>query len=92
MAWIHQVAERAPEVFILLAVALGTLLGRVGVRGFSFGAPACTLIVAVLLGQLGTIIIPALLKSIFSGLFVFIIARARTSLPRSVSRLSPKSR
>jgi aspartate-alanine antiporter len=73
MAWIHQVAERAPEVFILLAVALGTLLGRVRVRGFSFGAPACILIVAVLLGQLGTIVIPALLKSIFFGLFVFTI-------------------
>jgi putative transport protein len=73
MAWIHQVAERAPEVFILLAVALGTLLGRVRIRGFSFGAPACILIVAVLLGQLGTIVIPALLKSIFFGLFVFTI-------------------
>jgi aspartate-alanine antiporter len=71
--WAHHVAERAPEIFILLAVAIGTLLGRIRIHGFSFGAPACTLIVAVVLGQLGAIVIPPVLKSIFFGLFVFTI-------------------
>lgn len=73
MAWTQQIAERAPEIYIFLAVAAGALLGRVRIRGFSLGAPACTLIVAVVLGQFGTIVIPALLKSIFFGLFVFTI-------------------
>src|SRR5262249_48171981 len=36
-------------------------------------ATACTLIVAVILGQLGTFAIPSLLKSILFGLFVFTI-------------------
>ncbi len=73
MAWAHQVAERAPEIFIFLAVAIGMLLGSVRIRGFSIGAPACTLIVAVVLGQFGMIVVPPLLKSIFFGLFVFTI-------------------
>jgi len=73
MDWANHVDERAPEVFILLAVAIGMLLGHVRVRGFSLGAPACTLIVAVVLGQFGTIVIPPLLKSIFFGFFVFTI-------------------
>jgi aspartate-alanine antiporter len=73
MPWAQHVAERAPEIFIFLAVAIGTLLGRIRIWGFALGAPACTLIVAVVLGQFGTIVIPPLLKSIFFGLFVFTI-------------------
>jgi putative transport protein len=49
------------------------MLGRVRIRGFSLGVPACILVVAVILGQLGTIVIPPLLKSILFGLFVFTI-------------------
>jgi putative transport protein len=73
MAWIEHVAAQAPEIFLFLALAIGTMLGRLRVRGFAIGATACTLIVAVLLGQFGTFVIPPLLKSIFFGLFVFTI-------------------
>ncbi len=73
MDWAHHVAERAPEVFIFAAVAIGVLLGRVRVHGFALGAPACTLIVAVVLGQFGAIVVPPVLKSILFGLFVFTI-------------------
>lgn len=73
MAWLRHVASSAPEIFIFLAVAIGTLLGRIRVHGFSLGPTACTLIVAVVLGLFGTIVIPSLLRSIFFGLFVFTI-------------------
>jgi putative transport protein len=73
MASVQHVATQAPEIFLFLAVAIGTILGRIRIHGFSLGATACTLIVAVILGQLGTIVIPPLLKSIFFGLFVFTI-------------------
>jgi putative transport protein len=73
MTWINHVATSAPEIFLFLALAIGTMLGRLRVRGFAIGATACTLIAAVLLGLLGTFIIPPLLKSIFFGLFVFTI-------------------
>src|SRR6516165_2546554 len=67
MQWIGHVATTAPEIFLFLAVAIGTLLGRIRVHGFSLGPTACTLVVAVVLGLFGTITIPGLLKSIFFG-------------------------
>ena len=70
---IRSVISTAPEIFLLLAIALGTFLGRLRIAGFSIGATACTLIVAVILGQLGNFVIPPLFKSIFFSLFVFTI-------------------
>jgi putative transport protein len=71
--WLHHAAAAAPEIFIFLAVAIGTILGRIQIRGFALGATACTLLVAVALGQFGPFVIPPLLRSIFFGLFVFTI-------------------
>ena len=73
MTWVNQVVANAPEIFLFLALAIGTILGRVRIRGFAIGATACTLVVAVVLGQLGVFVIPPILKSIFFGLFVFTI-------------------
>ena len=73
MAWVHHVVAQAPEIFLFLAIAIGTVLGRIRIRGFALGATACILMVAVILGQLGAFVIPPLLKSIFFGLFVFSI-------------------
>jgi putative transport protein len=73
MDTIRWVISTAPEIFLLLAIALGTFLGRLQFKGFSVGATACTLVVAVLLGQLGNFVIPPLFKSIFFSLFVFTI-------------------
>ena len=73
MAWVHHIVTSAPEIFIFLAVGIGTLLGRIRIHGFTIGATACSLIVAVILGQLGPFVIPPVLKSIFFGLFVFTI-------------------
>ena len=63
----------APEIFLLLAVAIGTILGRVRVRGFAIGTTECTLIVAVLIGQLGIFTFPPVLRGILFSLFVFTI-------------------
>ena len=73
MDTIKSVASTAPELFLLLAIALGTFLGRLRIAGFSIGATACTLVVAVILGQLGNFVIPPLFKVIFFSLFVFTI-------------------
>ncbi len=73
MGIIGWVISTAPEIFLLLAIALGTFFGRLQIKGFSVGATACTLVVAVLLGQLGNFVIPPLFKSIFFSLFVFTI-------------------
>lgn len=73
MALVQHVVASAPEIFIFLAIGIGTLLGRIRIHGFTIGATAWTLIVAVALGQLGVFVFPPLLKSIFFGLFVFTI-------------------
>jgi putative transport protein len=73
MTWVHYAVASAPEIFLFLAVAIGTVLGQFRFRGFALGATACTLIVAVILGQLGTFVIPPVLRSILFALFVFTI-------------------
>jgi putative transport protein len=73
MNTIRSVVSSSPEIFLLLSVALGTFFGRLQIKGFSVGATACTLVAAVLLGQLGDFVIPPLFKSIFFSLFVFTI-------------------
>ncbi len=45
MSLIRVAVADAPEVFLLLAIAIGTALGRVRIRGFAVGATACILLV-----------------------------------------------
>jgi aspartate-alanine antiporter len=73
MTWVRYAVANAPEAFLLLALTIGTVFGRIRVRGFAIGASACILITAVVLGQLGTFVIPPLLRSLLFGLFVFTI-------------------
>jgi putative transport protein len=73
MNTVSWIISTAPEIFLLLAVAIGTIFGRVRIRGFSIGTTACTLIVAVLIGQLGTFTFPSVLRIILFSLFVFTI-------------------
>ncbi|RXH15255.1 aspartate:alanine exchanger family transporter [Bradyrhizobium guangzhouense] len=73
METVRWIIATAPEIFLLLAVAIGTVLGRIKVRGFSIGTTACILIVAVLIGQLGSFTFPPILRAILFSLFVFTI-------------------
>ena len=73
MSTVQWVISTAPEIFLLLAIAIGTILGRIKLRGFSIGTTACILIVAVLIGQLGSFSFPPILRTILFSLFVFTI-------------------
>ncbi|MCP3394786.1 transporter [Bradyrhizobium sp. CCGB12] len=73
METVRWIITTAPEIFLLLAIAIGTILGRIKVRGFSIGTTACILIVAVLIGQLGSFTFPPILRAILFSLFVFTI-------------------
>jgi uncharacterized transporter YbjL len=59
MDTVRWIIATAPEIFLLLAVAIGTVLGRIRIAGFSIGTTACTLIVSVIIGQLGTFTFPS---------------------------------
>ncbi|MBR0779921.1 aspartate:alanine exchanger family transporter [Bradyrhizobium iriomotense] len=73
MDTVRWIITTAPEIFLLLAIAIGTILGRIRIRGFSIGTTACILIVAVLIGQLGSFTFPPILRAILFSLFVFTI-------------------
>jgi hypothetical protein len=73
MDTVRWIISTAPEIFLLLATAISTLLGQIRIRGFAIGATACILIVAVLIGQLGTFTFPSVLRVILFSLFVFTI-------------------
>ncbi|MEJ1156696.1 aspartate:alanine exchanger family transporter [Prosthecomicrobium sp. N25] len=73
MAMLQTVIAKAPEVFLLLSIALGTVLGKVRIKGFAIGGTASILLVSVILGQFGEFVIPGILKSILFGMFVFTI-------------------
>ena len=61
-----------PEVAVFLSIALGTLVGRVRLGVFHLGSVAGSLLVGLLIGQLG-IEVPAILKSVFFGLFIYAV-------------------
>src|SRR5258708_6657973 len=71
MGTIRWVISTAPEIFVLLATALGTFFGRLQIKGFSIAATAYTLIMTLMLRQLRTFVIPPLFKSIFFNLFAY---------------------
>lgn len=73
MDTVRWIISAAPEIFLLLVVAVGTILGRIKIRGFAIGTTACILIVAVMIGQLGTFTFPSLLRMVLFSLFVFTI-------------------
>ncbi len=59
-----------PELALFLTIALGFLIGRVEVRGFSLGIVVGCLLAGVVVGQLD-ISIPAIVKTVFFDLFLF---------------------
>src|ERR1700716_546949 len=70
---VRWIISTAPEIFLLLSVAIGTILGRFRIRGFAIGTTACILMVAVLIGQLGPFTFPPVLRVVLFSLFVFTI-------------------
>src|SRR4029078_7921010 len=73
MQTIQWIIATAPEIFLLLAIAIGNIIGRQKFFVFSIGTTASILVVSVILGQFGAFTIPAVLKTILFSLFVFTI-------------------
>jgi hypothetical protein len=90
MGTVRWIISTAPEIFLLLAIAIGSTLGRVRIGGFSVGTTACTLIVAVLIGQLGPFTFPPVLRGVLFSLFVFTIGYR--SGPEFFASLSERTR
>jgi putative transport protein len=70
MNWFVTALRQNPELAIFLTLALGFLIGKVKIGGFSFGTVVGTLLAGVLVGQLN-IQVPAIVKTVFFDLFLF---------------------
>ena len=70
MTWFVEGLRHNPELAIFLTLALGFLIGKLKIGGFSFGTVVGTLLAGVLVGQL-SIQVPGIVKTVFFDLFLF---------------------
>ena len=71
-AELARIVSQSPEVLVFLSLALGYLVGKIKIKGFSLGATASVLLIAMVLGQFSSGV-PAILKNIAFALFAFCI-------------------
>ena len=72
MDWIHDIFDDAPLAALFLTVAFGYIIGKLKIGKFILGGIAGTLIMGVIIGQLG-IDIPNGIKSMFFALFIYAV-------------------
>ena len=70
---ILDVCRSNPALLLFLALGVGYYIGKFKVKGFSLGATASVLLVALALGQIPGVQIPGLLKTVSFALFLFCI-------------------
>jgi putative transport protein len=72
MELLHQLFSAEPLLALFLTICLGYLVGRLKVGSFTLGGVAGTLLVGVVIGQLGVNIDPGI-KAIFFALFIYAV-------------------
>ena len=72
MDWIHDIFNEAPLAALFLTVALGYIIGKIKIGKFILGGIAGTLIMGVIIGQLG-IDMPNGVKGMFFALFIYAV-------------------
>src|SRR5580765_2074787 len=72
MDLLKHILKSAPEIALFAALLLGHAIGRVKFKGFSLGGVAGSLLVALLIGQLG-VTLPETLKAVCFALFIYAI-------------------
>ncbi|MFA5065223.1 MAG: aspartate-alanine antiporter [Dehalococcoidia bacterium] len=72
MEFVVNICRNNPQIILFLALAVGYALGKVKFFGISLGATTCTLLAALVLGQINVDVSP-LLKTVCFALFMFAI-------------------
>ena len=72
MEFVVNICRSNPQIILFLALAIGYALGKVKFFGISLGATTCTLLAALVLGQVN-VDVPPLLKTVSFALFMFAI-------------------
>ncbi|RJG06700.1 aspartate-alanine antiporter [Noviherbaspirillum cavernae] len=72
MEWLHGIAKQSPETALFLSLAMGYWVGKFQFGKFQLGGVAGSLLVAVLISQIGVSIDPGV-KSILFALFIYAV-------------------
>jgi len=72
MGLINHILKSAPEIALFTSLFFGYMLGRVKFKGFSLGGVAGSLIMALIIGQLG-VSLPDAVKALCFALFIYSI-------------------
>lgn len=70
MEWISNIIKTAPEFALFIALFFGHLIGRLKFKDFSLGGVAGSLLVALVVGQVG-VDLPDALKAVCFALFIY---------------------
>ncbi|MFL9879570.1 aspartate-alanine antiporter [Herbaspirillum rhizosphaerae] len=72
MEWLHHLFARSPEIALFLSLAVGYYVGKIQFGKFQLGGVAGSLLVAVLVSQVGVSVDPGV-KSILFALFIYAV-------------------
>ena len=81
MEWLHELFKKSPEIALFLSLAVGYYIGKIKFGSFQLGGVAGSLLVAVLVSQVGVAIDPGV-KSV---LFALSFTRSAMKAARSSS-------
>jgi aspartate-alanine antiporter len=70
MDLIHHILKSNPEIALFASLFFGYVVGKIKIKGFSLGGVAGSLVMALLIGQLG-VEIPESLKALCFALFIY---------------------
>jgi len=72
MEWLHQLFAKSPEIALFLSLAVGYYIGKIQFGKFQLGGVAGSLLVAVLVSQVGVSVDPGV-KSVLFALFIYAV-------------------
>ncbi|HWC58912.1 MAG TPA: TrkA C-terminal domain-containing protein, partial [Verrucomicrobiae bacterium] len=70
MDLIHHILKSNPETALFASLFFGYIVGKIKIKGFSLGGVAGSLVMALLIGQLG-VVVPESLKAVCFALFIY---------------------
>ncbi|MVV47025.1 aspartate-alanine antiporter [Pseudomonas sp. PB120] len=90
MSWLHDLFHKSPEIALFLSIAVGYYIGKIKFGKFQLGGVAGSLLVAVLVSQVGVQIDPGV-KSVMFALFIYAVGyESGPDFFRSLGRQSIK--
>lgn len=72
MSWLHDLFNKSPEIALFLSIAAGYYIGKIKFGKFQLGGVAGSLLVAVIVSQVG-VEIDAGVKSVMFALFIYAV-------------------